>query len=181
VLAIGSNELPPELAGVEHVRTVSAALAAGPSALEDVQRVVVVDDGFGWWPGVSAVELAIAAGISEITVITPSGAFAVGIPAESRIQLAPRLRGARLETRSFLIPIAFDADGVVAQHRFSGTEEHVPADVVVVVGDRKPAALGVELPADARVQAIGDVVVPRRVSHAISEGRAAAEAILAAA
>ena len=38
---------------------------------------------------------------------------------------------------------------------------------------------GVPLPESARVQAIGDTVVPRRVAHAIAEGRVAAEAILA--
>jgi hypothetical protein len=38
---------------------------------------------------------------------------------------------------------------------------------------------GVELPSGARVQLIGDAVVPRRVAHAIAEGRAAADAILA--
>jgi 2,4-dienoyl-CoA reductase (NADPH2) len=92
----------------------------------------------------------------------------------------PRLRGVSLETRSFLLPTAFEPGGVVAQHRFSGAEEQVAADVVIVVGERRPAALGVDLPRDARVQAIGDGVVPRRVSHAIPEGRAAAEAILAA-
>jgi 2,4-dienoyl-CoA reductase (NADPH2) len=90
----------------------------------------------------------------------------------------PRLAGARLETRSFLVPVAFDDDGVVARHRFSGEEERVPADVVIVVGERQPAGLGFEPPAGARVQLIGDAVVPRRVAHAIAEGRAAAEAIL---
>jgi 2,4-dienoyl-CoA reductase (NADPH2) len=141
--------------------------------------VVVVDDGFGWWPGVSAVELAVHAGAGRVTVLTPSGAFAAGIPPESRIQLLARLRGARLDTRSFLVPVAFDGEGVVARHRLSGEEERVPADAVLVVGERRPVPLGAELPAPATVQAIGDAVVPRRVAHAIAEGRAAAEAILA--
>ena len=169
----------PDLPGADRVRTTTAALAAGAGALSGVERLVVVDDGFGWWPGVSAVELAIRAGIRRIAVLTPGGAFAGGIPAESRIQLLPRLQGAQLETRSFLVPVAFDDDGVVARHRLSGEEERVPADAVVVVGERRPAELGAELPPAASVQAIGDAVVPRRVAHAMAEGRAAAEAILA--
>jgi NADPH-dependent 2,4-dienoyl-CoA reductase/sulfur reductase-like enzyme len=179
VLAIGADETLPELDGADRARTVSAAIAAGPAALAGAERVVVVDDGFGWWPGVSAVELAIHAGIREIAMLTPSGAFAAGIPPESRIQLFPRLQGARLETRSFLVPVAFDAEGVVARHRLSGDEERIRGDVIVVVGERRPATLGAQLPEAARVQAIGDAVVPRRVAHAMAEGRAAAEAILA--
>jgi 2,4-dienoyl-CoA reductase (NADPH2) len=178
VLATGAEETLPELDGADGVRTASAAIAAGAAALAGAERVVVVDDGFGWWPGVSAVELALQAGAGRVAVLTPSGAFASGIPAESRIQLFPRLQGARLETRSFLVPVAFDGEGVVARHRLSGEEERVPADAVVVVGERKPVFLAAELPAAANVQAIGDAVVPRRVAHAMAEGRAAAEAIL---
>jgi 2,4-dienoyl-CoA reductase (NADPH2) len=180
VVAVGGSEVLPDLEGAESARTVTAALAAGTGAIAGAERVAVVDDGFGWWPGVSAVELALAAGVKEIFVLTPSGAFAVGIPHESRIQLMQRLAGARIETRSFLLPVAFDGDGVVAQHRFSGTTERVDADVVVVVGERKPAALDVDLGAGARVQAIGDTLLPRRVAHAIAEGLAAAHAIVAA-
>jgi 2,4-dienoyl-CoA reductase (NADPH2) len=180
VVAVGGSEVLPDLDGAESARTVTAALAAGTGAIAGAERVAVVDDGFGWWPGVSAVELALAAGVKEIVVLTPSGAFAVGIPHESRIQLMQRLAGARIETRSFLLPVAFDGDGVVAQHRFSGTTERVDGDVVVVVGERKPAALDVDLGAGARVQAIGDTLLPRRVAHAIAEGLAAAHAIVAA-
>jgi 2,4-dienoyl-CoA reductase (NADPH2) len=179
VVATGAEETVPDLDGAEHVRTVSAALAAGAAALADADRVVVVDDGFGWWPGVSAVELALRAGAGRVTVLTPSGAFATGIPPESRIQLLSRLQGARLDTRSFLVPVAFDGEGVVARHRLSGEEERAPADAVLVVGERRPAPLAAGLPASANVQAIGDAVVPRRAAHAIAEGRAAAEAILA--
>jgi 2,4-dienoyl-CoA reductase (NADPH2) len=180
VVAVGSSEVLPELDGAASARTVTSALAGGTGAIGGAERVAVVDDGFGWWPCVSAVELALAAGAKEIAVITPSGAFAVGIPHESRIQLMPRLVGARIETRSFLVPISFDGGGVVARHRFSGATERVDADVVVVVGERRPAPFDGEVPVGARVQAIGDTVVPRRVAHAVAEGRAAAETILAA-
>jgi 2,4-dienoyl-CoA reductase (NADPH2) len=141
--------------------------------------VVVVDDGFGWWPCVSAVELAVAGGAARIAVLAPAGAFATGIPAEARIQLMPRLEGARLETHSFLVPVAVGPDGVTAKHRFSNELQRIAADVVIFVGERQPAAAGVQLPPTARAQTIGDAVVPRRASHAIAEGRAAAEAILA--
>jgi NADPH-dependent glutamate synthase beta subunit-like oxidoreductase len=49
---------------------------------------------------------------------------------------------------------------------------------VIVVGERRARPLP-DVPAAARVHAIGDCVVPRRVSHAISEARACAAQILA--
>jgi 2,4-dienoyl-CoA reductase-like NADH-dependent reductase (Old Yellow Enzyme family) len=178
VLATGSTEVLPELDGIERVRTAAAALEAGPEALRGAERLVVVDDGFGWWPGVSAVELGIEAGVERITILTPSGSFANGIPAESRFQLLERLPGARLETHAFLQPLSFEAGAITAKHRLTGEPATVEADAVIYVGERRPAATDLDLPAGARVQAIGDCVVPRRAAHAIAEGRAAAEAIL---
>ena len=112
-------------------------------------------------------------------MLTPLGSFAAGLPHESRAQLVPRLAGARLQTRSFLTPVAFEPGAVVVRHRFTGDTERIAADLVAVVGERRPRTIQLELPAGARVQTIGDAVVPRRVAHAIAEGRAAADAILA--
>jgi NADPH-dependent 2,4-dienoyl-CoA reductase/sulfur reductase-like enzyme len=177
VVATGSDEALPELPGSERAVTVTELLRRGVFPLRELERVVVVDDGFGWWPCVGAVELAVAAGVGEVAVLLPGGAFATGIPAESRIQLWPRLAGARLRTLSFLVPEAVEPDGLAVRHRLSGEAELVPADLVVFVGERRPARLD-GLPETAHVQSIGDAVVPRRAAHAIAEGRAAAEAIL---
>jgi 2,4-dienoyl-CoA reductase (NADPH2) len=178
VLATGSEELLPELPGADRALTASQLMDAGTQRLAGIERLVVVDDGFGWWPGVSAVELGIAAGVGSITILTPSGAFAVGIPPESRIQLLQRLQGAPLRTQSFLVPAAVETEGLAVTHRFTGEREVVPADLVVFVGERRVVRPDTALPDSARVQVIGDAIVPRRVSHAIAEGRAAAEAIL---
>jgi hypothetical protein len=63
-------------------------------------------------------------------------------------------------------------------HRFASERDVIRADLVVFVGERR--AVRPDLPSreTARVQAIGDTIVPRRVGHAIAEGRAAAETIL---
>jgi 2,4-dienoyl-CoA reductase-like NADH-dependent reductase (Old Yellow Enzyme family) len=173
VLATGAEEAFPELAGARRSTDVIA------DGVDGAEHVVVVDDGFGWWPCVSAVEVALAAG-AEVTVLTPSGAFALGIPADSRTQLQPRLAGARLRARSFLAAVGVDDGALLARNCYSGEVECLTADLVVCVGERRPVGAGVEVPATARVQTIGDAVVPRRVAHAIAEGRAAAAAILAA-
>jgi 2,4-dienoyl-CoA reductase (NADPH2) len=178
VIAVGSDELLPEVDGVAAALTVSDAIAAGPERLRGVESLVVVDDGFGWWPGVSAVELGIAAGVGRITMLTPGGSFAAGLPHESRFQLMQRLAGAPLATQSFLQPVSIGDGLLTAKHRFTGEPVTVPADLVIFVGERRPKPFAGDLPGNARVQAIGDAYLPRRVSHAIAEGRAAAETIL---
>jgi heterodisulfide reductase subunit A-like polyferredoxin len=51
---------------------------------------------------------------------------------------------------------------------------------VIVVGERRPRSWS-WLGERAGVRAAGDCIVPRRVQHAVAEGRAAAEQILHAA
>jgi 2,4-dienoyl-CoA reductase-like NADH-dependent reductase (Old Yellow Enzyme family) len=192
VVAIGSEEVLPEPAGgaprsadagaegsgaLAGARRSSDAIAAGPEALAGIERLVVVDDGFGWWPCVSAVELGVEAGVAEITVVTPSTAFAAGIPAESRVQFLQRL-GARAPRVVPLARLAAIADDGV---RLGGAgPAHLPADAVIVVGERRPRSWS-WLGERAGVRAVGDCIVPRRVQHAISEGHAAAGQILHAA
>ena len=137
-----------------------------------------MDDGFGWWPSVSAVELGVAAGVERITLVTPGVAFAMGIPAESRTQLLPRLTGVRLDIRPLTSLAGFE-DGAVAlrpRRRRSGRARRgrrghrrrrtAPRDWAPLVADLPGAIV------------IGDAIVPRRVAHAIAEGRAAARALL---
>jgi 2,4-dienoyl-CoA reductase-like NADH-dependent reductase (Old Yellow Enzyme family) len=177
VLALGSTEIPPEIPGIEAALTTGEALRHGPDALAGVARLIVIDDGFGWWPALNAVELGVAAGVERIVFVSPSGNLGAGIPPESRTQLLRRLAGAKLDTRGLLEPIALDAGELSLRHRLSGEIETLMADAVIVAGERRARELGFELPDDARVQAVGDCVVPRRVSEAIAEGRAAAELI----
>ncbi|MBM3676631.1 MAG: FAD-binding protein [Actinobacteria bacterium] len=164
-----------EHVGLDGVLSSTGALTDG---LAGAAHVVVVDDGFGWWPCVSAVETAVVVG-ARVTVLTPSGSFANGIPAESRFQLLERLAGSAIDVRGFLVPVSIEPGGLELRHRLTGAAERLTADRVVVVGERRARPLDVTLPPGSLVLSIGDAVVPRRVSHAISEGRAAAETILA--
>jgi 2,4-dienoyl-CoA reductase (NADPH2) len=59
----------------------------------------------------------------------------------------------------------------------SGATEAIAADTVIVVGERRARDWTALAPAGASVVVIGDALVPRRVAHAISEGRAAAETL----
>jgi 2,4-dienoyl-CoA reductase-like NADH-dependent reductase (Old Yellow Enzyme family)/NADPH-dependent 2,4-dienoyl-CoA reductase/sulfur reductase-like enzyme len=178
VVAVGAEEDRPDVPGAETALRSSDLLVEGPSALGGVQRLVVVDDGWGWWPCVSAVEVGVAAGVPHITVVSPSHAFAGAIPAESRVQFLGRLGEARLQVLALQRLEAVDAGGLELRGVPGGAASRVEADAVVLVGERR-ARSWAWLSDRPGVQAVGDCLVPRRVQHAVSEGCAAAEAIVA--
>jgi len=178
VVACGAEEVLPAVGDPGFASTSSEALSAGPERLRGTAHLVVVDDGFGWWPSVSAVELGVAAGVERITLVTPGVALAMGIPAESRTQLLPRLTGIRLDIRPLTSLAGFGDRSVALRPAGGGAAERVEADAVIVVGERRPrdwAPLVADLPGAI---VIGDAIVPRRAAHAIAEGRAAARALL---
>ena len=174
VIAIGSQELPPDLPGAEHAVLSSAAIAAGPERIAGGTQVLIVDDGFGSWRCASAVELAIAAGARGITVATPAAAFGASLPPEGRAQLLPRLRGAPLDVRPFTGLDAIESGRAALRNVMSGAVTTVAADTVIIVGERRARDWRSLVPDTATVHAIGDAVVPRRVGPAISEGHALA-------
>ena len=61
----------------------------------------------------------------------------------------------------------------------SGAIRRIAADAVIVVGERRARDWRSLVPSGPTVRVIGDALVPRRVAHAISEGRAVADAIRA--
>jgi 2,4-dienoyl-CoA reductase (NADPH2) len=178
VVAVGAEEDRPDVPGAETALRSSDLLVEGPSALGGVQRLVVVDDGWGWWPCVSAVEVGVAAGVPDITVVSPSNAFAGAIPAESRVQFLGRLGETRLQVLALQRLEAVDAGWLELRGVPGGAASRVEADAVVLVGERR-ARSWAWIGDRTGVQAVGDCLVPRRVQHAVSEGCAAADAIVA--
>lgn len=177
VIAVGSEEILPALPGIERAVPASLAIARGAEYLHGQPHLLIVDDGFGYWPCASAVELGIRAGARRITVVTAAAAFAGSLPPEGRAQLLPRLRGAPLEVRPFTSLEAIGAGSAELRNVMSGAAETVAADAVIVVGERRARDWSALVPDGATVRVIGDALVPRRVAHAISEGRAVAETI----
>jgi 2,4-dienoyl-CoA reductase (NADPH2) len=182
VLAVGSEEVLPEVAGIERALASSRAIASGTSALAGREHLLIVDDGFGNWSCASAVELGVHAAVPRITVVTPSAAFGASLPPEGRVQLIARLRGAPLDVVPFTA-LSLVGDGwAELKNAMSGAATRIAADAVIVVGERRARDWRSLVPSGPRVptvRVIGDALVPRRVAHAISEGRAAAEAIRA--
>ena len=139
--------------------------------------MLVVDDGFGNWPCVSAIELGVRAAVPRITVATPGAAFGASLPAEGRVQLIARLRGAPLDIVPFTALSSVGDGYAEVTNMMSRTSRRIAADTVIVVGERRARDWQSLVPPGPAVRVIGDALVPRRVAHAISEGRAVAEAI----
>jgi 2,4-dienoyl-CoA reductase-like NADH-dependent reductase (Old Yellow Enzyme family) len=177
VIAVGSDEVLPALPGIERARSASEALRRGTAGIARASEVLIVDDGFGSWSCASAVELAIAAGATRITVATPGAALFASLPPEGRVQLLARLRGAPLELRPATGLAAITDGGAELRNLMSGETQAIVVGTVIVVGERRARDWGRPPSPSSTVRVIGDALVPRRVAHAISEGRAAAEAI----
>lgn len=179
VLALGSDEVLPDVPGIGRALTATRAIADGPTAISGRAHLLIIDDGFGYWPCASAVELGVAAGLPKITVATPGAGFGASLPSEGRAQLLARLRGAPLDVLPFTALSSLGDGGAELTNTMSGSVTRIGADVVIVVGERRARDWRPLVPGGATVRVIGDALVPRRVAHAVSEGRAAAEAILA--
>ena len=173
VAALGSHEVLPDLPGVEHALG-SSRFIGQRSPWSAGEALVILDDGFGWWPCASAVETGIAAGWQRITVLTPAASFGGRLPPEGHVQLMARLRGAPLEIRPVTGIDSITATSVTARNVLSGQTTELPADLVVVVGERRARPWEPLVPAGPGVHLIGDAAVPRRVHHAIAEGRTTA-------
>jgi len=158
---------------VEHAVASSRFIGQQPAASTG-DELVILDDGFGWWPCASAVETGIAAGWQSITLLTPAAAFGGRLPPEGHVQLMARLRGAPLEIRPVTGVDSITQRRVTARNLLSGETTELAADLIVVVGERRARAWEPIVPAGPGVHVIGDAVVPRRVHHAIAEGRATA-------
>ncbi len=173
--ATGAEELAPPAAA--DALTVSALLTVGADRLRGADRVVIVDDGFSWWPHVNALELAVEAGVREVVLATPGTAFAGAIPAEARVQLLKRLVG-RIDLRMRALHQLVSVAGGTVELRSVTADvvERVDADAVVVVGERRSRPWDVGFAGG--LVAVGDAVHPRRVAHAIAEGGEAGRRLL---
>lgn len=177
VLATGAEEEPVPVPGELRTLTSTDFLRRYADVVPEALGVAVLDDGFGWWQGISAVESALAAGAREVTVITPGTGFATGLSPENRTQLMNRLIGAPLRVVAMSTVTSTTTDGVRLRHVLDGQQTDLAADVLVTVGERRPRRPDFTPAAHQTVRAVGDCVVPRRIAHAVAEGRAAAAAV----
>ncbi|MEB8340217.1 oxidoreductase [Streptomyces endophyticus] len=178
VYATGAEEAETHIPGSPPALTSTDFIARYADVVQGARRVAVLDDGFGWWQGISAVECALAAGAREVTFVTPGTGFATGLSPENRTQLMNRLAGARLRVLPMTTVTSTTGDREVwLRGVLDGQSSSLGADVLVTVGERRPRPFD-HVPAEGQtVRAVGDCVVPRRIAHAVAEGRAAAREV----
>jgi mycofactocin system FadH/OYE family oxidoreductase 2 len=173
VLATGARPRPPEgvpgldLAHVVSVRDVLAGRLPGSG------RVAVLDRQ-GTLPAVDAARLAAAAG-RPVSVLTEDPFVSSQLGATG--ELSPWYREAAasgIDLRAFTTVVRVEPGRLHLRHRFGTEEEELEADCVVLADH--------ELPADdlyrqlfekpgPELHRVGDCVAPRRVLHAVLEGR----------
>gem|GEM_PF-542406 len=176
IVAVGAAEAMPM--GFPDAITADALLREGASALDAAASVLVADDGSNGWPTLSAVETAVAAGC-RVDVVSSASGFAGAVPAESRVQLLRRLRGADVAVHTLSALSALAPGAATVRNVLNDAERTIPTDRTVVVGERVSRPWDRFRSCEAHVQVIGDALVPRKVAHALAEGRAAAQAVLA--
>jgi 2,4-dienoyl-CoA reductase (NADPH2) len=174
VCATGASPQPPVFPVGAGARVVSVWDLLSGNAGGIPARVAVVDDGSGFWHGISAAELVAERGAS-VEIVTPARAVGLAIPEESLPQVYRRLRSNGVRFRILSVVTAVDGTTVRLADAINGEPAETTADLVVVrtslaVND----ALTTEL--DGKVEAlvaIGDCAAARRLNHAVLEANVA--------
>lgn len=171
VCATGASPVDPELAIRGHARVVTVwELLSG--AVEGIPgRAVVVDDGSGFWHGVSAAELLAGRG-AAVELVTRARGVALTIPHESVGNVMRRLRANAVRFRTLVNVTEVSGTSVALADAISGEPvDGTEADLVVVrtrlrVNDELAHQLEGAVPA---IAVIGDCASPRRLNHAVLE------------
>jgi 2,4-dienoyl-CoA reductase (NADPH2) len=175
VCATGATPLPPEFSVEDGARVITVWDLLGGAVDGRPERAVVVDDGGGFWHGVSAAELLAVRG-AAVELVTGAHGVALAIPHESAGNVMRRLRGGGVRFRTGVkvtrcAGTALSLADVVTGEAVEGAD----ADLVVVrtrlrANDDLARELDGEVPALAL---IGDCSSPRRLTHAVLDANSA--------
>jgi 2,4-dienoyl-CoA reductase-like NADH-dependent reductase (Old Yellow Enzyme family) len=174
VCATGATPLPPTFPVEAGARVVDVWELLGGRADEHPRSAVVVDDGSGFWHGISAAELLAERGAS-VELVTPARAVGLEIPEESVANVHRRLRSNGVRFRILSTVTTVHGTTVRLEDTITGEPSETTADLVVArTSLRADDALRVEL--EGRVPAlaaVGDCAAPRRLNHAVLEANLA--------
>lgn len=189
VVATGASPRPPEFPLDGGARVVSVWDLLAGAAGEIPATAVVVDDGSGFWHGVSAAEYLAERG-ATVELLTPARAIGLAIPHESIANVLGRLRGNGVRFRILTTVVAVVGTTVTLADAVNGEPSETTAELVVVRTKLRPndellRELDGQVPA---LGSIGDASAARRLSHAVldanrivrrfHEGRLGSEAMV---
>jgi 2,4-dienoyl-CoA reductase (NADPH2) len=174
VAATGATPLAPEFPVGDGSRVVTVWDLLGGTAGEIPARAVVVDDGTGFWHGVSAAEYLAERG-SAVELVTPARAVGLAIPEESTANVLLRLRSNGVAFRPLADVTAVAGSTVSLVDTVTGEPSETSGELVVVktkqrVNDELIRALDGAGPA---LVAVGDCAAARRLNHAVLEANLA--------
>lgn len=174
VCAAGATPQPPAFPVSEGSRVVTVWDLLGGRAGAIPERALVVDDGGGFWHGISAAELLAERG-AAVEIATPARAVGLAIPEESVAGVHRRLRSNGVRFRPLSVVTGVEGTTVRIADAITGEPTETAAELVVVHTDLavEDGLLGELEGAVPALVAIGDCASPRRLNHAVLEANLA--------
>jgi len=174
VSATGATPLPPDFPHDGGSRVVTVWDLLGGKVKEVPARAAVLDDGSGFWHGVSAAEFLAERG-AAVELLTPARGIGLAIPHESVAGLNQRLRSNGVLFRPLVTVTAVNGATISLADAVTGEPSETEAELLVVrtrlrVDDELLLELEGEVPA---LVAVGDCSAARRLSHAVLDANSA--------
>ncbi len=174
VSATGAAPVPPEFPFDADARVVTVWDLLGGVVTEIPARAVVVDDGSGFWHGISAAEFLAERG-AAVELLTPARGIALAIPHESVAGVLGRLGSSGTHYRTLTGLTSVHGTTVSLADVVTGEPSETEADLVVVRTRLRPAdtllrELAGAVPA---LVAVGDCSAARRLTHAVLDANVA--------
>jgi 2,4-dienoyl-CoA reductase (NADPH2) len=173
ICATGATPQAPSFPVAGGGRVVTVWDLLGGPVTDLPARAVVLDDGSGFWHGVSAAEYLAERG-AAVELVTPARGVCFAIPEESTATVLQRLRGNGVRFRTLTTVTGVSGENVALADVVNGEEDATSAELVVV---RTPLRVedGLARELDTRVPTfvIGDSAAPRRLTHAVLDANLA--------
>jgi 2,4-dienoyl-CoA reductase-like NADH-dependent reductase (Old Yellow Enzyme family) len=168
IIATGATPLPPSFAAGSDAQVATVWDLLRGAVADIPPRVMVLDDGSGFWHAISAAEYMAERG-AEVELATPARAVGLAIPEESVAGVYERLRGNGVRFRPFVTVTSVDGTTISLADAVTGEPGQATADLLVYQPQLGSTVdLADDLAGDVGVLAlVGDCVAPRRMSQAI--------------
>jgi 2,4-dienoyl-CoA reductase (NADPH2) len=174
VTATGATPRPPEFPFDDAARVVTVWDLLGGAVKEIPARAAVLDDGSGFWHGISAAEYLAERG-AAVELLTPARGIGLAIPHESLAGVLGRLGRNGVRFRTLADVRSMRGETVSLADAVTGEPSETQAELLVVRTRLKPDdSLLRELEDDVpALVSIGDCSAARRLSHAVLDANAA--------
>ena len=172
--ATGATPLPPDFPFDADARVVTVWELLGGAVKEIPANAAVLDDGSGFWHGISAAEYLAERG-AAVELLTPARGIALAIPHESVAGVLGRLGSNGVRYRPLTTVTSARGSTVSLADAVTGEASEIEAELLVVRTRLRPddallRELGGEVPA---LVSVGDCSAARRLSHAVLDANTA--------